>query len=562
MAFRFLLLCLACVHLGLTAPFGDDGREIVRSKRRSPSPAPPTPFPEVLVDFSVRRLGKDLMEMFDVQEDPFCDEGLDAPGNITIHTFYRDRLEDDADGVGNWTFLQRNSAQIEFDSTLNISLAVPLKGEAVQLAVLQLDHAGSHCQPWSIGHTDLLIKVPNATVPLNFLASTVSCTRSEIQDSGATFFVRGSGSSLRGFITEWMTSDEVRDGDCLETGESLEKTFFLPDLSPPHIELCSLDSQPNTPYLDLSFLIRWSYAASCNNINNVDEGIELSVRRKGDQLWTPLAFFARNENQQTKYGIDLDYDTDSDTVHIRGFSVPVTINDTDVQHNMTFRICSEAVLGSRGVQFRWLQTAQHFNDGFRDTWSLDDVSVSVTHDSSCSEVVFFDDFENEGDSFTVCIFASSVQWTASRRARINEDSDICNDGRNGSAAWFGDYPLVSPETRMIATRLIRLERDVVCPLMVSPLPQSPQLFMSLDEELMAIFLLLYSDVEVGMSQLEDYLDAEAAETVNETQVVYLTTVILDIFGEAPVSRNLSQSFVNIAGQLISAVSSRPEPQER
>ena len=64
--------------------------------------------------------------------------------------------------------------------------------------------------------------------------------------------------------------------------------------------------------------------------------------------------------------------------------------------------------------------------------------------------------------FTVCIFASSVQWTASRRAKINEDSDICNDGRNGSAAWFGDYPLVSPETRMIATRLIRLERDVVC----------------------------------------------------------------------------------------------------
>ena len=111
MAFRFLLLCLACVHLGLAAPFGDDGKEIVRSKRQSPSPAPPTPFPEVLVDFSVRRLGTDLMEMFRVQEDPFCDKGLDAPGNITIHTFYRDRLEDD-DGVGNWTFLQRSSAQI------------------------------------------------------------------------------------------------------------------------------------------------------------------------------------------------------------------------------------------------------------------------------------------------------------------------------------------------------------------------------------------------------------------------------------------------------------------
>ena len=112
MAFRFLLLCLACVDLGLAAPFGDDGRENVRSKRRSSSPpAPPTPFSEILVDFSVRRLGTDLMKIFEVQDDPFCDEGLDAPGNITIHTFYRDRLEDGG-GVGDWTFLQRNSAQI------------------------------------------------------------------------------------------------------------------------------------------------------------------------------------------------------------------------------------------------------------------------------------------------------------------------------------------------------------------------------------------------------------------------------------------------------------------
>jgi hypothetical protein len=165
MAFRFLLLCLACVDLGLAAPFGDDGRENVRSKRRSSSPpAPPTPFSEILVDFSVRRLGTDLMKIFEVQDDPFCDEGLDAPGNITIHTFYRDRLEDGG-GVGDWTFLQRNSAQIVFNSTLNISLAVPLKGEAVQLAVLQVDHAGSHCQPWSIG--DLLIKLPNVTAPIS-----------------------------------------------------------------------------------------------------------------------------------------------------------------------------------------------------------------------------------------------------------------------------------------------------------------------------------------------------------------------------------------------------------
>ena len=42
-----------------------------------------------------------------------------------------------------------------------------------------------------------------------------------------------------------------------------------------------------------------------------------------------------------------------------------------------------------------------------------------------------------------------------------------------------------------------------------------------------------------MKELEKYLQKEA-ESVNETQVVYLTSVILGIFGEDMVSKNLSQ----------------------
>lgn len=51
----------------------------------------------------------------------------------------------------------------EVDSILNISVALPLIGEAVQLAFLQLDHAGSHCQPWGV-RGELEIKLPGISL--------------------------------------------------------------------------------------------------------------------------------------------------------------------------------------------------------------------------------------------------------------------------------------------------------------------------------------------------------------------------------------------------------------
>ena len=141
------------------------------------------------------------------------------------------------------------------------------------------------------------------------------------------------------------------------------------------------------PYSDLSFLLRWSYNdTGCDEMNVFDEGIELSFRRQGDQLWTPLAFFTTVKEPRTLLDFEFDYDGGSN-VTIRGFSVPVTVNKSDVQHRMKFRICSESLL-DRGIQFRWLQTENH-NDPLRDTWSLDDVRVA-----DCSgTVLFHDDFE-------------------------------------------------------------------------------------------------------------------------------------------------------------------------
>ena len=46
-----------------------------------------------------------------------------------------------------------------------VKVAVELMGSGVQLAVLQLDHAGSHCYPWGV-MGDLQIQLPGGSDPL------------------------------------------------------------------------------------------------------------------------------------------------------------------------------------------------------------------------------------------------------------------------------------------------------------------------------------------------------------------------------------------------------------
>ena len=106
MAVGFLLLFSAFLCVGLAAPSADCEKDISRGERSTDGDRE-----KVAIDFTVRRLQPDHAEILKVMEgDPFCDEGVDIPGNITIHTFYRDRLV--GDDVGNWTLLQRDSALI------------------------------------------------------------------------------------------------------------------------------------------------------------------------------------------------------------------------------------------------------------------------------------------------------------------------------------------------------------------------------------------------------------------------------------------------------------------
>lgn len=98
------------MSLALAAPFRDN-RE--KTKRELSPPPNPTvrlsPHGSVYISFAVTRHLPDPLAPEETN-DTFCDKGLDAPGNITIHVFFRNRI---ARGViGDWNFVQRNSARI------------------------------------------------------------------------------------------------------------------------------------------------------------------------------------------------------------------------------------------------------------------------------------------------------------------------------------------------------------------------------------------------------------------------------------------------------------------
>ena len=143
-------------------------------------------------------------------------------------------------------------------------------------------------------------------------------------------------------------------------------------------------------FRDISFLIQWAYL-KCDQLDFYHEGIELSLRRPGDLLWRPIAFFSRNDVQNPATEIPL-----GDV--IRGYSVPhIVLNNSDTQHHRKFRICDDSIVGS-SVQFRWLQTVKQNTDSTpRDVWSLDEVQVTVSHDTECSNVTVLEDDFEEGN---------------------------------------------------------------------------------------------------------------------------------------------------------------------
>lgn len=141
-------------------------------------------------------------------------------------------------------------------------------------------------------------------------------------------------------------------------------------------------------------MIHWAFTG-CDRIDFFDEGIELSIRRPGDFIWTPVVFYSILSDPVPINLIQLSYPT---SFTMRGYNVPVIWNNNDIQHELRYRFCHDSLLRSEtGIQFRWLQTVIQDSKLPRDTWSLDDIQVVYNNGSNDSTTVFYEGFES-GDN--------------------------------------------------------------------------------------------------------------------------------------------------------------------
>ena len=125
----------------------------------------------------------------------------------------------------------------------------------------------------------------------------------------------------------------------------------------------------------------------CDDPDEFDEGVEVSVgNRDRDGYWVPLHYFANTE----KSGYDNPpvgpVNSQEQTVNIRGYTVPYTIQNGSKTISMSVYVCGELLRD--GVQIRWLQTVTSFiTKSSRDRVTLE--NVSIPHILECNEERYF-----------------------------------------------------------------------------------------------------------------------------------------------------------------------------
>ena len=139
---------------------------------------------------------------------------------------------------------------------------------------------------------------------------------------------------------------------------------------------------------------------TCNQPDNIDEGITLSFRAHEGAEWIPLAFYGvvytrnglvrRSGKAQITSAV---VSTTDKGIEIQGYNVSLNQNVLSNSEHVV-KLCDETLVRN-GVQFRWLQTAAHFgnSDQTLDGWYLDNITVVGRngHGSSCS---LSENFEN------------------------------------------------------------------------------------------------------------------------------------------------------------------------
>lgn len=146
-------------------------------------------------------------------------------------------------------------------------------------------------------------------------------------------------------------------------------------------------------FSELRFILNYFLGDNgpCNQPNNIDEGILLSFRPHEGVEWIPLAFYGvvyTSRGVVSRSGrVQINRDrvlTTDEVINIRGYSIPLNQNVLRNSEHVV-KLCDETFVGN-GVQFRWLQSAAHFNNKERtwDGWYLDNITVVSKNKYGCS----------------------------------------------------------------------------------------------------------------------------------------------------------------------------------
>lgn len=135
-----------------------------------------------------------------------------------------------------------------------------------------------------------------------------------------------------------------------------------------------------------------------NKLNSFEEGVELAYRISNTTSvtgWIPIGFYTSEKEPKKNLSVGEYYDNMTESIRIRGYSVPYNINYT---HNVQLKMCDGLIANSDWsnscLQFRWLQTVRQKNEDHVDVATLDDVRISLRsslqHDVTLLEDSFTD----------------------------------------------------------------------------------------------------------------------------------------------------------------------------
>lgn len=155
---------------------------------------------------------------------------------------------------------------------------------------------------------------------------------------------------------------------------------------------------------ELKFTLNLKPGSPCQSVARFDEGVIVAIGNWNNSgQWIPLKYYARTATSERRLDIKIGDIESGNITFLRGYPVPFIENVTVL--NESIQICNEDILRRDGVQVRWLQTASIYTEEnvFKDTWTLDDVSVILHLNETYSEVLLEDNFDHQDEIKYVCV---------------------------------------------------------------------------------------------------------------------------------------------------------------